>query len=174
VTIDRKSLNSLPPVIAYARLLCELQRLADEGKADSQEAETVTELMDAPWYAITEQEQTRMRGLSADLYSLREGGPKRVEMNGEQLANWQRNAKEAFARSQTDPDATLNFLRRPVPAQLAPQFVPFLQARCWEKFGDLETALVFKKEADRLSPDTSEQKNGAEIYFRDLEGRPMS
>jgi tetratricopeptide (TPR) repeat protein len=153
VAIDGKCLNSLPPVIAYARLLRELQRLADEGKADSQEAEAVTELMDAPWYAMTDQEQSRMRGLSADLYALREGGPKRTELNRVELATWQQKAKETFARSETEPDAALNLLRQPVPSQLPPQFVPFLQARCWERLGDLETALVFMKEADRLGPD---------------------
>ena len=92
--------NSQPSVIAYARLLLESQRLIDEGKGDSQEAETLADRMDVPWYAMTTQEQSRMEGLSVDLYAFKEGGPKRVDMDPEQLANWQRAAREAYNRGE--------------------------------------------------------------------------
>jgi hypothetical protein len=154
MAIETAQLDSLPPVIAYARLLSEMHRLALEGKEDSAEAEALADRMDAPWHAMTPQEQARMRGLSADLYALTEGGPKRVEMTPEQRAAWQNNFKEAYRANETgDVDTLLHFLRKPVPSGLPRQVIPFLQARCWEKAGDLETASVFMKEADRLDPE---------------------
>jgi tetratricopeptide (TPR) repeat protein len=154
VPIDTKPLNTQPPVLAYARLLVESQRLIDAGKGDSDEAEALADRMDAPWHALTALEQARMKGLSADLNALAEGGPKRVNMTKEQLEAWQKAIKEVNARAETgDVDEALNFLRRPVPSTLPRQVIPFLQARYWEKLGDLETALVFMKEADRLDPE---------------------
>src|ERR1041384_6092785 len=105
-------LDTGSPVIAYARLLTHLHVLADNEKGDSEEAEAVTERMDAPWYAMTHEEQDRMRGLAADLNALREGGPKRLDMTDEEVAEWQRAAKEAYMRGENgDVDATLSFLR---------------------------------------------------------------
>ena len=151
---DTEALITLTPPIAYARLLIKIHRLNSEGKGDSEEAEALADQMDAPWYSMTAQEQTRMRGLSVDLYSLREGGPKRVDMTPEQIAAWQHVAREAYIRNEAgDTDAALSVLRGPIPAGLPHQIIPFLQARCWERLGDLETALIFMKEADRLDPD---------------------
>jgi tetratricopeptide (TPR) repeat protein len=150
-----KELNTTqPPALAYAQLLIDMHRLIVEGKGDSEEAEALAERMDAPWHAMTGQEQARMRGLAADLNALREGGPARVDMTPEQLATWRAAARETFNQGEIeDVDAALNFLRRPAPSGPPRQFTPFLQSRCWEKMGDLETALVFMKEADRLDPD---------------------
>ena len=72
---DVEALTTQHPALAYARLLIEMHRLIGEGKGDGEEAEALAERMDAPWYAMTTQEQTRMRGLSADLHALRGGGP---------------------------------------------------------------------------------------------------
>ncbi len=144
------------PVFVYSHLLMGVHNLIAQGKGDTEEAEAIADQMDAPWGAMTPQEQGRMRGLAADLYALREGGPKRVDMDGGQLAKWQAAAKEAHSRLEKgEVDETLEFLRRPVPAALPGYIIPFLQARCWEKLGDLETALVFRKEAERLEPSES-------------------
>jgi tetratricopeptide (TPR) repeat protein len=148
------ALDAQPPALVYARLLILLHRLIGQGLGDSEEAEATADQMDSSWYALSAQEQTRMRGLAADLHALREGGPKRVNMLPEQLANWKRELKEARTLGEAgDVDAFLSFLRQPVPVELPAQVIPFLQAGCWEKFGDLETALEFMREADRLDPD---------------------
>jgi tetratricopeptide (TPR) repeat protein len=162
-----KELSTQVPAIAYARLLIDMHRLIGEGKGDSQEAEALADRMDAPWYAMTAKDQDRMRGLAADLNALREGAPRRVDMSPEQRARWHHAAVEAHARSEFgDVDAVLKFLRQPVPAQLPPKVIPFLQANCWDKLGDLETALVFMKEADRQDP---EQALSVLILLQQLE-----
>jgi|ERR1043166_7561788 hypothetical protein len=136
--------------LTYARLLRENHDLIAQGKGDSAEAEALADRMDAPWYAMTVDEQLRMRGLSADLYALREGGPKRIEMSSEQLAAWQKRAKEAKRQSDScDVAAALAFFREPIPLTLPRHIIPFLQARCWEKLGDPETADIFLREAER-------------------------
>lgn len=146
--------TTLPPALIYARLLRQSHELLSQNKGDTPEAEALAEQMDQPWYALTAQEQRRMRGLSADLHALREGGPKRIEMAPEQFAAWQRDARDAYARAELgDADALLDFLRQPVPSNLPRHIVPFLQARCWEELGDLETALIFMKEAERDEPE---------------------
>jgi hypothetical protein len=147
-------LGNLSPVLAYARLLREVHTRIAQGKEDTPEAESLADQMDAPWFAMTSQEQARMRGLSADLHALRVGGPKRVDMFPDQLKAWREAARKAYARAEAgDADAALDFLRRPVPSNLPGNVIPFLQARCWEKLGDQETALVFMAEAERFDPD---------------------
>jgi hypothetical protein len=144
-------LDSKPPVIAYAQLLREMHRLIKEGKGDSEEAEALADRMDSPWYAMTVREQSRMRGLAADLHALRDSGPRKVDMTPEQLTAWQEEAKNVYSEK-GDVDAILEFLRCPIPSTLPDHVVPFLQARSWEKLGDLDTALVFDKAAGRLDP----------------------
>ncbi len=106
--------------------------------------------MDKPWYAMTDQEEQRMRELSVDLYALYEGAPKRIEMPPNQLAEWQEEMKSAWRQSDLgDVDTALKALRKPIPSKLPDHIIPFLQAKCWEKLGDLETASLFMKEAER-------------------------
>jgi tetratricopeptide (TPR) repeat protein len=153
MSVDIEMPSVRPPLLVYARLLRELDDLTNRGLGDSPEAEALVDRMDTPWYAMTADEQARMRGLAADLNALREGGPKRVNMAPDESATWQRAIKEGYERGLAgDVDATLTILRRPIPSNLPRQIIPFLQARCWEKLGDLETALVFMREAERHDP----------------------
>lgn len=141
---------SMPPVLIYARLLRQNHELIARNEGDSPAAEALAEQMDRPWYALTAAEQRRMRGLSADLYALREGGPRRIAMSPEEFSAWQRTARHVSRRSQLDDvDALLDFLRQPIPSNLPPSVVPFLQAKSWEKLGDVETAHWFLREAER-------------------------
>ncbi len=60
-------------------------------------------------------------------------------------------ASEAYTQSELGSvEAALAFFRQPIPSNLPPHLVPFLQATLWEKLGDLETALLFMKEAERF------------------------
>ncbi len=139
------------PARAYARLLLRLHSIIAEGRGDSDEAASISDEMDAPWYAMTRQEQERMRGLSRDLYALAEGGPKPVDMSPAERQDYSARATAAFAAlTEGDNDSALKFLRESIPRNLPRSVIPFLQARCWERLGDLEVALVFMKEAERL------------------------
>lgn len=60
------------PVVEYERLLHEIHRLIDRGEGDSEEAEELAEQMDAPWLAMTADEQSQMRELAARLNNLRD------------------------------------------------------------------------------------------------------
>src|SRR4051812_43073449 len=117
--------SDLPPSLAYARLLRETHRLIAGGQGDGNEADTIADRMDAPWHAMTGREQSRMRGLSVDLYSIAEG-PKQIDVTAEELATWRRHFGEAHERVQVgDVDALLEFLRKPVPLEIPHHFIRF-------------------------------------------------
>lgn len=141
-----------PPARAYSTLLQELHTLMIEGKGESAEADSIRDAMDAPWYALTAEEQDRLRGLSEDLYALAENGAPSVVMSPQERRLWGQQFKEAFDRH--DWDRALTLLRRP-PHDAMPDLIPFLQSRCWEQLGDLSVALVFMREAERLNPDNA-------------------
>ena len=99
-TTDAPNLAELP-VLAYARLLRQVHSLILEGRGDTPEAEALADQMDAPWHAMTEEEQARMRGLSIDLYALAEPGSDQVAMSPEELRKWQEQAaatRDVFRR----------------------------------------------------------------------------
>jgi tetratricopeptide (TPR) repeat protein len=142
-----------PPVRVYARLLRDVHSLIRQGKGDTAEAESLADEMDGPWYSMSDQEQKRMRGLSQDLYAIAEGGAKQIDMSEEEAAKWREEAKATWLRKSTgDIDAALSFLRQPFPNSVPQYTIPFLQAICWRDLGDLETALIFMKESERLDP----------------------
>lgn len=151
---DAPNLTELP-VLAYARLLRQVHSLIRAGRGDTPEAESLADQMDAPWHAMTDEEQARMRGLSIDLYALAEPESRQAAMSADELRKWQEQAAAAvrdalFAAG--DVDSALAFLRRPSPSSIPRLANLFLKARCWERLGDLETALVFMEEAEKHDP----------------------
>jgi tetratricopeptide (TPR) repeat protein len=138
------------PVRAYSHYLLRVHDLISQAKGDSEEAEAIADEMDAPWHALSQQEQERMRGLSVDLYSMAEGGPKTTDMSPEERANYGSRWKKAYA--ERDWDTALALLRQ-APSDVPPDAVAFLQSRLWEKFGDIEVALVFMRRAADLRPE---------------------
>jgi tetratricopeptide (TPR) repeat protein len=141
--------------------------------------------MEEPWDQMTEREQERMRGLSEDLYAIEDGGAKQVPMSPGDRASWASDARTAFAAYQDgDCDSTLAFLRRPAPEGMPRHAVPFMQARCWERLGEPDVAVVFMKESERHDPEQADsvlyllQKAGrtaeAEEYARRIVAEPQS
>jgi hypothetical protein len=138
------------PARTYARLLRKLHALIAEGKGDSSEAEAVSEQMDEPAQALTAEERERLSGLSEDFYALAEGAGQPVALSSEERRQWDEQFRQAFDAG--DRDRLLQLLRRAPREALARDAVRSLQAECWERLGDPETALVFMQEAARLNP----------------------
>ena len=145
------------PVLEYARHLRALHALDLQGKHISEEADAIRDQMDAPWDAMTSEEQERMRWLSEDLYVLTEGGPPSVTMTDQEIHTWKKELDERKSRYQAgDIDGWLAFLRKPRPSNFPPpdgiplSVIRFFQAQCWEKFDDHETAAFFRTAAENL------------------------
>jgi hypothetical protein len=145
------------PVLEYARHLRALHALDVQGKHNSDEADAVRDQMDAPWDAMTSEEEERMRWLSEDLYVVAEGGPPCEAMTENELNAWKQELEQHKNRYlQGDVDAWLAFWRKPRPSNFpAPIGIPlvvirFFQAQCWENLGDPETAAFFRKAAENL------------------------
>ncbi|MGP0065676.1 MAG: hypothetical protein ACLQGP_18990 [Isosphaeraceae bacterium] len=137
------------PYREYVRLLRNLHALIAEGKGDSDEADQLRDLMDDPWYQMTPEEVRRVRDLSADLYTLVDPPSPPPQADASDFAETCRLIEAA--RNEQDWDHLLELLReRPHP--YPPDRVAFLRATCWEKLGDLETALLFSRKAVSLSP----------------------
>jgi tetratricopeptide (TPR) repeat protein len=135
----------------YARLLLRLHQLAAAGQDDGREADAIRDEMTTHWYRMSAREQERMIGLSADLYTIEEGGARSQLATIDELQQFRMAAKEAFDSG--DPDRQLAFLRRPYPKGQPAEAVPFLQARAWERAGNLDVAIIFMKEAERRNPE---------------------
>lgn len=143
--------GELPAWQAYAKLLLQLDSLLSVGKGDTPEADAIRDEMDEPWYAMSEQELARIRGLSEDLETLAAGGARSVAMSREKKVQWAKEARAAL-RDSGNPDVALACLRRPFPQGMPAFVIPFLQSRCWESLGCLEVALRFMREAERIDP----------------------
>lgn len=116
--------------------------------------------MEAPWYGMTPSERERMRGLSEDLYAVAEGGPPQIAMDDQKLQIWKNEVEECKRKYlQGDVDAWLAFWRKPRPSNFPPPHgnpafvVHFLQAQCWDKLGDPDTAAIFRKAAEQIVMD---------------------
>src|ERR1017187_4762669 len=96
--MNNATTKSKTPILESARLLRDLHALFAHSKEESEEADAIREQMEGPWYAMTPQERELMRGLSADLYSVVDGGPPRVAMSSPELQTWQIEARELKAQ----------------------------------------------------------------------------
>jgi tetratricopeptide (TPR) repeat protein len=150
------SLAHEPSPTAFSQtvqLLLDNHRLIREGKGDSPEALDVSSAMEKLWYSLTEEQQELLGGLSEDLYSLDERRVTQVALSPEDRRRYARRAQEIFAQyHQGEYLPALALLRGPLPNDILPESLRFLQARCWEKIGEPEVALLFMKEAERLNP----------------------
>jgi hypothetical protein len=145
------------PVLEYALRTRQVHVLIAHGKGDSVEADEIRDEMDEPWYAMTDVEQVRMRGLSADLYALGDPSLRPPLTDVQQIQAWREEARRFVTDFHSgNLDAALSFLRKPAPASLPAHWIPFLQALCWEKLGDPETAAIFRQAAEKHDASTFE------------------
>ncbi len=137
------------PYREYVRLLKNLHVLIAQGKGDSDEADQLRDLMDDPWYGMSPEEVRRVRGLSADLYTLVDPLSLPQEADQKEIDETRRLVEVAWKNK--DWDGCLELLRER-PHRYPPDRVAFMRAGCWKQFGDLETSLLFLEKAVSLSP----------------------
>lgn len=137
-----------PHYVQYERLLDKLSRLMAEGKGDTNEADTVRDEMDAPWYKLSQEETDRLRGVSADLYMLqnKEVYEPYEGMREDLIAA----LSEALGR--LDYEVILSLLRKGTPF-LRPAQVAALRGRCYAMLGHLDAALLFMRYAAEKEPE---------------------
>ena len=131
------------------RLLRELHFLMAEGKGDTDEADRVRDLMDDHWYHLSDQEIRRVRGLSADLYTLSDPPPPRKQLTQQEIEEFNRLAPTAL--HDKDWDQLLELLRDH-PHPLAADSVAIIRAVCWNNLGDRETSFLFLERGITLNP----------------------
>lgn len=132
----------------YIGLLHELHARISSGKSDDADADEIRDQMDRPWYGLSRVEIDRVRGLSADLYSLeikQDRAPAALTDEGRALCDEFQDALQA-----KQWDRALGVLRN------ASRFmklsdVSFARGRIWRELGDYETAILFYQHAVALS-----------------------
>lgn len=133
----------------YAGFLLRLHELDPLGDTNLPEQDVICDEMDGPWSRMTGRERKRMKGLSQDLYALAHRR-KGVPMNDEEKRRWGQSGLRVLHTA--DPDVQLEHLRQPFPEQMPEGLIAFLQARAWDRLGDLQVASVFMREAAKTIP----------------------
>ncbi len=127
-----------PYYVEYESRLKQLNSLMAEGKSDTDEAEAVRDAMDTPWMRLTQAEQARLNGLSADLYMLQDdetfepaGGRTKIQIGQAIFA----------AMKQENWEEALALMRKP---NLIPKDrVATFRAKVYDELGHHDTALLF-------------------------------
>ena len=144
--------NSRDGFRQYVELIGELHRLMAAGRGDTPEADAVRDRMDPPWRYLDKAMIARVRGLSADLYSL-EDEPRRTisapATERSRLLIQQLNA----ARDGHDHETVLRLLREVSP-HLLPELVAFLRGSTWLALGFPSIAALFFEYAWRVAPES--------------------
>lgn len=143
-----------PDVREYVSLQLRLQDLFQAGQGDGEQADSIRDQMDGPWYRMTREEQDRMRGLSADLNALLDGGPPLRRMSAADRAAYQtalQRGRESHLAG--DHDTALAVLRGPHPADGPPPgAILQSQGASWAEAGFPEVSVAILKAAERLNP----------------------
>jgi tetratricopeptide (TPR) repeat protein len=135
-----------PDYVLYECLLKQLHALIANGRGEFEDAEQIREQMDAPWHQLTEAEQIRLSGLSADLYQLQDAESLRhVHTPLSQAQLWDRIRE---AQAWNDWDGVLGLLRQRDP-EIPPEAVAFSRTRAYDSLGQSDTALLFLDRAFR-------------------------
>ena len=140
----RKTFVDNPHYVEYICLLLQLHGLIAAGQGDDDEADAVRDKMDGPWRQLTPDEISRVRGLSADLYTI--GGDRRSPDNlpDEAVAE----IREAYSRA--DWPRVLELMREHE-QELPPDEVAAYRGFCWGNMGQFVAAVEFLREAVRLN-----------------------
>ncbi|GAB4453837.1 MAG: hypothetical protein OHK0029_07430 [Armatimonadaceae bacterium] len=141
----------------YEELLFLLDDLDALGENDSDRAEDIRTEMDLLYRKLTHSERERLRGLSADLFMLRDeeisveppDGETRKAIAADMQAAWQNQ----------DMEILLDCLRK-ASTFLSREAVASLRAYAYQKLGHLSVAYFFKRFAAELNPQRIEHRVG--------------
>ncbi len=144
----RHPFSSSPSYLRNIRGLRELHALTLAGFDESPEADAVRDSLEGPWYDLSEIERQRLKGLSADLYSISDPIEQPLPSNPQV----QRKLRESYEANQLGKwDQALDLLRR-WGRHVDPALLSFLRGTIWQAAGDNETAVLFFEHASRLDP----------------------
>jgi tetratricopeptide (TPR) repeat protein len=145
--------NPGKPERQCAKLLIELFDLIAAGHGDEESADEIRGRMDFFWSRMSPEQCELARGLSRDLDTMIEGGPKAVQLSPEQAERRAQSFRDASAaRNAGRPQIALELLRGGIPANLPPSGALFLQARLWDAAGFPDVAIRFFEEAQKSDP----------------------
>ncbi len=162
--MTRQPLAMSPDYLAVARGVRELHKLTVTDQDESPEADAIRDAADGPWEGLSETERNRVRGLSADLYSISDPPSSEPLPTNPQAQARLADAIEARARGEWD--RALELLRRWA-KYISPAVLSFQRGFIWNEAGDPETAVLFYEHARRLDPE-----NGSYLtaFLRVLDG----
>jgi hypothetical protein len=139
--------------LQYISGVRELHALIKAGLDDSPEADAIRDGMDHPWHDLSETDQTRIRGLSADLYSISD--PPHEPLPGNRQV--QRKLIEAGeAKEAGNWDLALSILRE-WSRYIDPSLLSSFRGEIWQAAGDDETAKLFFDHAASLMPEFADK-----------------
>lgn len=136
----------------YGIRLVELSSLIAQGKCDSDEADVVRDLMEKPWRAMSQEERTLMRGLSADL-SLVDGEENFTEVSDE--ATLTRLSREMGTAQSTGQWRRVLELLRTRPKDAPKEVVAAIRGHAYLGLEEFFAARPFLEYALRYSPDNA-------------------
>lgn len=129
-----------PAYAASVELLHRLHVLMRDGK-DDEEGDRIREAMEAPWYKLSDEEQERINGMSADLKTLEPNSPIRHPAAPVvRPMDFRQALGEAYGTGNWE--VALELLRTR-PECISLDQATYLRSRCWEELGDIETARLF-------------------------------
>lgn len=144
--------------VESVRLLLELHELFARDLDESPEADAVRDAMDRPWYDMTDDEQGRIRQLSADLYTI---GDRSVETRPDDEL-WTALGRAHAARGWT----TVLVLLQEHPGFAPPAERARLRGQAWAALGVPEAAVLFLEDAVRAtSPAAPPREEGLRRRF---------
>ncbi|HZK82116.1 MAG TPA: hypothetical protein VFC46_13635 [Humisphaera sp.] len=147
--------NAIPDSLAqYVELLRELHLLTVSGHECTAAADTVRDRMDEPWSHLDDAMIDRVRGLSADLYTI-EGVPRREVPLPPIAASTSLAQQLVLAKNARDWDKALRLLRDIAP-YLAPESVAHIRGTIWLELGFPSIAVLFFRYASRIAVEKTE------------------
>ena len=126
-------------------LLMRLHELTRSGQEESEAADHIRENMESPWEAMSDEERMRIRGLSADLYSIGENRAASAQSDLDLEQSVEAACREK-RWSELLQHVRLNSSRIPS------EYVALSRGIAWFNLGQPQVAIEFLREASRLAP----------------------